>query len=378
MTSTPSSQAPGPDAAEDLAPLFQPAQMGALALPHRVLMAPLTRNRAEPDGRPGPHAAEYYRQRASAGAIFTEATQISAMGKGYLNTPGLHSDAHVEGWRRITDAVRAEGGRTIVQLWHVGRISHVSLLPVGAQPVAPSAIRAQAQTFTAAGFEDVSEPRALEAAEIAQLVEDYRSAARRAKDAGFDAAELHSANGYLLDQFVNRHTNHRTDGYGGSPQARARLTREATEAVAEVMGADRVGVRLSPTNQFNDMARPGTEEDYAAVITALDELGLAFLHMVEQFPGAPRTDDDAAAMDALRALWSGFYIANGEFDAATAARWIGEGRADAIAFGRAFIANPDLPERMRVGAALNAPDPDTFYGGDHRGYTDYPFMRASA
>ncbi len=353
--------------------LFKPLTMGSLELPNRVLMAPLTRNRAHPDGTPHDTATTYYRQRASAGLIFTEATQISAMGKGYINTPGIHADAHTAAWKRITDAVHAGGGRIFVQLWHVGRISHTSLLPDGQPPVAPSAVRAEAQTFAESGFVDTSQPRALETSEIPALIEEYRQAARRALEAGFDGVEVHSANGYLLDQFLHSHTNLRTDQYGGNPENRARLTLEATQAVAEVFGAGRVGVRLSPTGTFNDM-RPDDEETFAAVIDGLNRIGLAYLHVVEKFPGAEVSDADQAMRQRLRDRWAGVYIANGDFDDRTAADWIARGRAHAIAFGRPFIANPDLPERFRRQAPLNEPDQATFYGGDHHGYTDYPFL----
>lgn len=356
--------------------LFKPLTMGALELPNRVLMAPLTRNRAHPDGTPHELAITYYRQRASAGVIFTEATQISPMGKGYVNTPGIHTDAHMAAWKRITDAVHAAGGRIFLQLWHVGRISHTSLLPDGQAPVAPSAIRAQTQTFGEDGFVDTSQPRALETREIPALIEDYRAAARRAVAAGFDGAEVHSANGYLLDQFLHAHTNQRTDQYGGSPENRARLTIEVTQAVAEVMGPGRVGVRLSPTGTFNDM-RPDDEDAFAAAIDGLNRLGLAYLHVVEKFPGAEVSEADTAMLERLRARWDGVYIANGDFDDEMAADWIARERAHAVAFGRPFLANPDLPERFRRQAALNEPDQQTFYGGDHRGYTDYPFLEDS-
>ncbi len=306
--------------------LFKPLTMGALELPNRVLMAPLTRNRAHPDGTPHEMAISYYRQRASAGLIFSEATQISPMGKGYINTPGIHSDAHVAGWKRITDAVHAGGGRIFLQLWHVGRISHTSLLPDGQPPISASPVRANAQTFAESGFVDTSEPRALETSEIPALIEAYRQAARRAVEAGFDGVEVHSANGYLLDQFLHSHTNLRTDQYGGSPENRARLTLEVTQAVADVFGADRVGVRLSPTGTFNDM-RSDDEETFAAVIGGLDRMGLAYLHVVEQFPGADVSDDDVAMLERLRARWHGVYIANGDFDDRTAAEWIGRARA---------------------------------------------------
>jgi len=361
----------------DTSILFRPLRIGAAEVPNRVLMAPLTRNRAHPDGTPHAMAVEYYRQRASAGLILTEATQISAEGKGYINTPGIHTDAQVEGWRRVTEAVHAAGGRIWLQLWHVGRISHVSLLPDGQPPVAPSAIRANAQTFID-GMVDVSEPRALGTEELPRVVEDYVIAAERAKEAGFDGVEVHAANGYLLDQFLQDRTNHRADAYGGSVAARTRLPLEVTEAVAGVWGPDRVGLRLSPFGTFNDMGDSDPESHFGAIYEAFDRLGLAFLHVVEKFPGIDATPEQAAALDRLRARWSGTYIANGYFDAARAADWIARGRADAVTFGRPFIANPDLPERFRTGAALNEPDHATFYGGDHRGYTDYPFLAREA
>jgi N-ethylmaleimide reductase len=358
--------------------LFNPLRIGALEVPNRVLMAPLTRNRADADGTPRAIAAEYYRQRSSAGLIVTEATQISPEGKGYLDTPGIHYDNHVAAWRRITDTVHAAGGRIFLQLWHVGRISHVSLLPRGQAPVAPSAIRAKAQTFSADGFVDVSEPRALETAELLRIVADYVDAAGRAKEAGFDGVEIHAANGYLLDQFLRDGSNKRTDAYGGNAENRARLTLDVTEAVVGVWGADRVGIRLSPFGSFNDMFDSAPEETFSTVYRQLDWLGLAYLHVVESFPGSDTNAQDAAALDRLRTLWTGTYIANGDFDAARAAEWIEQGRTDAVSFGRPFIANPDLPERYRAGSVLNVPDQATFYGGGAEGYIDYPFVDRKA
>ncbi|MEM9782556.1 MAG: alkene reductase [Pseudomonadota bacterium] len=353
--------------------LFTPLPLGRSVLPNRVLMAPLTRNRAHADGTPWEKAAVYYAQRASAGLILTEATQISREGQGYIQTPGIHAETQVAGWRRITDAVHAAGGRIWLQLWHVGRISHTSLQPGGQAPVAPSAIRAQAQTFAQAGFVDVSEPRALETEEIARLIEDYRVAARNALRAGFDGVEVHAANGYLLDQFLADRSNQRTDRYGGSIENRIRLPLEVTEAVAAIWGADRVGLRFSPFGRFNDAGDSDPEALFSAAYRAFDALGLAYLHVVEKFPGFDVPDAEQAALDRLRALWTGTYIANGAFDGATAADWIARGRADAVTFGRPFIANPDLPARLLEGSALAAPDGDTFYGGDEKGYTDYPF-----
>ena len=358
--------------------LFDSLRIGAIDAPNRVLMAPLTRNRSLPDGRPWGVAATYYAQRASAGLVITEATQISAEGKGYLNTPGIHTDEHVEGWKYIVDAVHAAGGRIACQLWHVGRISHVSLQPDGQQPVAPSAIRADTQTFTAEGFTDVSEPRALETDEIPRVIEDYRHAARCAKAAGFDAVEVHAANGYLLDQFIQDGTNKRTDEYGGSIGNRIRLPYEVTEAVAEIMGADRTGVRVSPNGDANDIHDSDVAETFGALYKHLDHLGLAYLHVMEQFPGTERTEDELKRLEDLRGHWSGVYIANGGFDAAQASAYIERGRAHAVAFGRPFIANPDLPDRYRRGAPLNEPDQDTFYGGNEKGYTDYPTLGEAA
>lgn len=362
----------------DVSPLFDPLPLGADTLPNRVLMAPLTRNRAHEDGTPWEVAAEYYAQRASAGLILTEATQISPEGKGYINTPGIHSEAQVAGWRRITDAVHAEGGRIWLQLWHVGRISHVTLQPGGQPPVAPSAVRAEAQTFTHEGFQDTSEPRALDTGEIPRLVADYRRAAENAKAAGFDGVEVHAANGYLLDQFLTDGANRRTDRYGGSVENRLRLPLEVTEAVIGVWGSDRVGLRLSPFGTFNGVTESDREGLFTAAYRAFDRLGLAFLHVVEKFPGSDVADAEAEALDRLRGHWTGTYIANGDFDGARAADWVRRGRAHAITFGRPFIANPDLPERIRLGAPLNEPDHATFYGGDERGYTDYPALETAA
>jgi N-ethylmaleimide reductase len=354
--------------------LERPIDIGELHIKNRVFMAPLTRNRAAPDGTPGPWAETYYRQRASAGLIITEATQISAMGKGYINTPGIYQPQHIAAWRKIVDGVHAEGGCIFLQLWHVGRISHTSLLPNNVSPVAPSAIRAKSRTVTSSGFVEVSEPRALTLAEIRATIEDYGTAARNAKSAGFDGVEIHAANGYLIDQFLQSGANHRTDSYGGSVANRLRFLMEVVESVSSVWDASRITVRLSPRGTFNDM---GDEEPASLFTEAVRELAsrelVHWLHIVEGSPGAPPPPSDVRALfGRLRQNWRGLYIANGGYDGPGGEQALQEGRADAIAYGRAFLANPDLPWRLANGAMLNEPDPATFYGGTEHGYTDYP------
>ncbi len=357
--------------------LFRPLRVGALELPNRVLMAPLTRNRAHGDGTPRDIAATYYRQRASAGLIISEATQISAMGKGYKDTPGIYTDRHVEGWKPIIEAVHAAGGRIFCQLWHVGRISHISLLPEGAQPVSASAIRANAQTFTEGGFEDTSEPIALDGDGIARTLDDYSTAVRCAMKAGFDGVEVHSANGYLLDQFLQDGVNRRDDDYGGPVENRLRLLGEVLDRVGAVFPADRIGVRLSPLGQANDMSDSNPEATFSAAYRMLSDRKLAYLHAIEQFYGQDTVDEERALLKRLRALYDGVFVGNGAYDAKRARHAIAEGDADAITFGRPFIANPDLPERFRLGAELNEPDQEKFYGGGREGYTDYPLLDPS-
>ncbi len=358
--------------------LFEPLQIGAVTAPNRVFMAPLTRNRADNDtDNPGELAKNYYRQRAGAGLIVTEATQISRQGKGYLATPGIYTDAHVAKWRDITGAVHEEGGRIALQLWHVGRISHVSLQPDGAQPVSASPVRAETQTFTADGFQDASEPRALETEEIPGLVADYAEAARRAREAGFDLVEVHGANGYLIDQFLRDGVNQRDDAYGGAIENRIRFLVEVVTAVAGEIGAERTGLRLSPFNRFNDISDSDPEPLFAAALDALNPLGLAYLHFVEAMPGAPLAPDEQAALKRLIARWDGVYLANGGYDAETGETAVKNG-ADAVAYGRPFIANPDLPRRFQLGAVLNEGDQATFYGGGAEGYIDYPFLSERA
>ena len=365
-------------------PLFQPVALGALSLQHRVVMAPLTRMRAL---RPGdvPHAlnAKYYGQRASdGGLIITEATDISAEARGYPGAPGIYTEAQIEGWRGVTDAVHAKGGLIVSQIWHAGRVSHSSMHPAGARPVSSSA-RPVSGVHMDVNFAPVpfETPRPLELDEIPEIVASFVAAARNAREAGFDGVELHSANGYLLDQFLQDNVNARTDQYGGSLANRARLLLEVVDAVAALWSADRVGVRVSPWGKFNDMgdSDPGALFDYVA--GALGKRGLAYLHVVE--PRADQQSDinalDPNAPDAagrFKSKFGGKVISAGGYVHATASAAIAEGRADAIAFGRLFIANPDLPERFRHGAALNRYDRSTFYGGDAHGYTDYPALAA--
>ncbi|HEY4555861.1 MAG TPA: alkene reductase, partial [Lysobacter sp.] len=306
--------------------LFSPVQLGALRLANRVVMAPLTRNRANAEREPSELAAEYYAQRASAGLIITEATQIDPLGQGYLDTPGLYSPGQVEAWKRVTDAVHARGGRIVVQLWHVGRISHVSLLPPGEVPVAPSAVRARTQTFTADGFVEVSEPRALDLAELACVVASYRTAARNAIAAGFDGVEVHAANGYLLDQFLRDGSNRRDDAYGGSIENRVRLLHEVVEAVADAIGGDRVGVRLSPVTPSNDAHDSDPQPLFEHAVERLAPLGLAYLHVIEGATGGAR-DVAPFDYDALRTRFPGGWIVNNGYDADGAAAAIAEGRA---------------------------------------------------
>ncbi len=352
--------------------LFQPVQVGALALKNRIVMAPMTRNRA--DAKDAPHFlnARYYAQRASAGLIVTEGSQVSPQGKGYPGTPGIYSPEQVEGWRLVTEAVHARGGRIFLQAWHVGRISHPSLQPDGALPVGPSAVQPAGSAMTATGLQPFVTPRALELDEIPGIVADFRRAAVNAKAAGFDGVELHGANGYLFDQFLRDSTNRRKDAYGGSVENRARLLLEVADVAAEVLGAGRVGVRLSPVNPFNDLSDSNPPATFGHVAAALGKRGLAYLHL------ARGGDDGSFDWGALRHAFGGKVILAGGFDRAQAAAALAAGTADLIAFATAYLANPDLPERLRFDAPLNTPDRATFYGGDERGYVDYPSLGDAA
>ena len=362
--------------------LFSPLKIGPYQLKHRLVMAPLTRMRAEkPSLAPRPLNTEYYAQRAtSGGLIIAEASPIAATGFGSPGVPGIYSEQQIKGWRDVVDAVHAKGGLIFLQLWHVGRVSHSSFQPGGVLPVAPSAVAISdaLKTATADGKVTTYEtPRALETSEIPGVIEAYRQAARNALEAGFDGVEIHGANGYLIEQFLQSHTNLRTDQYGGGIENRTRFLMEVTQAVIEVWGADRVGVRLSPYGVANDSGEPDPMPLYSHAIKSLDPLGLAYLHFVEpRSSGAGRAEVNhqnvPAAMVLFRPIWNGTLITAGGFTGETADAAIAAGHADAIAFGRIFISNPDLPRRLKSGFPLTPYNRATFYGGEEIGYTDYP------
>ena len=351
--------------------LFQPYTLGRLTLANRIVMGPLTRNRAGTGLVPSELAATYYAQRASAGLIVTEATQVSAQAQGYQDTPGLYTAEQIAGWRKVTDAVHAKGGCIFVQLWHVGRVSHVDVQPGGAAPVAPSAIRAVTKTFVNNGFADVSEPRALEIGELPGIVNDFRQAAANALAAGFDGVEIHGANGYLLEQFIKDGANQRTDAYGGSIENRARLLLEVVTAVADEIGTDRTGVRISPVSPANGIASSDPQPQYNYITEQLSALGIVYLHVVEGATGGPR-DVAPFDYDALRTRFKQTYLANNGYNLEFATAALNDGKADLFAFGRPFISNPDLVERLKTGAPLAQLNPATLYGGGAAGYTDYP------
>jgi len=352
------------------ADLFSPIKIGHLALPSRIVMAPMTRNRA-PNSIPTDLMAEYYRQRASAALIISEGAQVSEQGIGYPATPGIHTPEQVQGWQRITGAVHAMGGHIFCQLWHCGRISHPDY-HAGALPVAPSAIRPAGQAFTYDGMKDFVTPRALDLDEIPGIIEQYRHATNCAIQAGFDGVEIHAANGYLIDQFLRDGTNQRTDQYGGSIENRLRLLGEVTRAVVSEIGAASVSVRISPINGFNDIHDSNPQALFNHVAAMLSNLEIAYLHVVEvSMAGEP---NQRVVMAEIRRNFSGVYIANGGYDRARAIAAIAGGRADLVSFAVPFLANPDLPARFRCHAPLNEPDQTTFYGGDAHGYTDYPTL----
>ncbi len=350
--------------------LFAPIELGPYELRNRIVMAPLTRNRAGQGQVPQPMNVLYYRQRVSAGLIISEATQVCPEGVGYPNTPGIHSAEQVKGWRAITEAVHQEGGRIFLQLWHVGRISHPSLQPGGVLPIAPSAIKPEGDAITYEGLKPFVTPRALDLAELPGIVAQYRRGAQHAIEAGFDGVEVHSANGYLLDQFLRDGSNHRTDAYGGSIENRARLLFDVVEAVTQVWGVNRVGVRISPVTPFNSMQDSEPDKTFGYVAKKLGALKLAYLHVVEMDQSVVTTGQ-SVDFRRLRDLFGGIYMVCGCYTFERATTALARSEADLIAFGRLFIANPDLPERFAKGAPLNAPQVETFYGGAEKGYTDY-------
>jgi N-ethylmaleimide reductase len=354
--------------------LFDPVRIGDLYLANRIVMAPLTRNRAAPGQVPSELAVEYYRQRASAGMIITEASQVCPAGQGYVDTPGIYSAEQVAGWRRVTDAVHAEGGRIVVQLWHVGRISHVSLQPNGQMPVSSTSRRAETKTFTRDGFVPVSSPRALRTDEIPAVVASYRNAARSAMDAGFDGVEVHGANGYLIEQFLRDSINDRGDEYGGPIPNRVRLLLEVMQAVVGAIGGGRTGLRLSPVTPAND-AGPDSDPQalFEYAVAQLAPLRLAFVEVVEGQTAGAR---DFAPFDyaALRRRFAGAWMVNNGYQRQMALEAVASGAADVVSFGRPFISNPDLVYRLRENAPLAALDPGTLYGGGAKGYIDYPAL----
>lgn len=357
--------------------LFQPLKLGAIELPNRVVMAPLTRNRATADNVPSDLAVTYYAQRASAGLIISEATQVVPEGQGYPNTPGIHSDEQVAGWQRVTDAVHKAGGRMVLQLWHVGRVSHPVFQPGGKLPVAPSALAPKGQLY---GFDwkkmDYVTPRALDLSELPGVIAGYVKGAENARKAGFDGVEVHGANGYLLDQFLRDGTNKRTDAYGGSIENRAKLMLEVSKAAAAVAGPERTGIRISPVTPANDISDSNPQPLFDHIVDQLNALKLVYIHVIEGATGGPR---DNAPFDyaSLRKRFKQAYMANNGYDAALANKVLDAGAADLIAFGKPFISNPDLVERLKKGAALNEWDKNTFYGGGAKGYTDYPTLGAA-
>ncbi|MFF3432218.1 alkene reductase [Streptomyces sp. NPDC002602] len=352
---------------------FDPIALSGKHLANRVVMAPMARSRAYgPGAEPTELMATYYAQRASAGLIVSESIQPSPVGQGYPDTPGLHTTGQVQAWRTVTDAVHREGGVIFAQLMHAGRISHPNLLPDGMEPVGPSAVAANGQIYTHQGRKDLAAPKELTEAEIRQTIADFAVSARNAIEAGFDGVELHGANGYLIHQFLGPHSNRRTDAWGGDTEGRMRFAVEAVTAVTEAIGSARVGLRISPGNPFNDMSEDNLGEVYGALLERLAGLDLAYLHLMEG------PDRDLTAH--LRKAWPGTFILNPfthpDPTGPDALRLIEDGSADMLAYGALFLANPDLPRRLASGGPFNTPDPATFYGGDHHGYTDYPTLTA--
>ncbi len=358
--------------------LFDTFRLGDLTLPNRIVMAPLTRNRAAAGFVPSELAPQYYSMRADAGLLITEASQISQQGQGYQDTPGIYTDAQVEGWKKVTDAVHAKGGRIFIQLWHVGRVSHTSLQPNGGAPVAPSALTAATKTFVNNGFAETSAPRALELSEIPGIIEDYRRAAANAIKAGFDGVEVHGANGYLIDQFLKDGANQRTDAYGGSIENRTRFLLEVMDAIIAEIGATRTGLRLSPVSPANGVSESNPQTLFNYVIDELEKRHPVYIHVVEGATGGPRDVAPDFSFEELRKRYSGAWMVNNGYDLALANSVLADGKADLVAFGKPFIANPDLVERLRRDASLNEVDRDTLYGGGAKGYIDYPTLKDAA
>jgi len=371
--------------------LFDPIKFGDIELANRIAMAPLTRNRS-PKAIPNDLNVTYYEQRATAGLIITEGTPVSHQGQGYADVPGLYLDAAVDGWKKVTEAVHRRGGKIVTQIWHVGRVSHTSLQPNGGAPVAPSAISAGGKTYIinadgSGAFADTSDPRALELSEIPGIVSDFAKGARAAIDAGFDGVEIHGANGYLVDQFMKDGANHRTDEYGGSIENRARFALEVVDAVTKEIGAGRVGIRLSPVTPGNGISDTNPQAVFNYVVAELGKRGLAFIHVIEGATGGDRNfyqGDKPFDYQELKNIYrkaggTGGWLVNNGYDGESAAKAVESGYADAVAFGKLFIANPDLVQRLKDGATtFNELDKATLYGGGAKGYTDYPALEAVA
>ena len=353
--------------------LFEPYELGSLTLRNRIVMAPITRSRAGAGMVPKQSAATYYGQRASAGLIIAEASQVSQQGQGYQDTPGIYSKEQIAGWREVTERVHERGGRIFLQLWHVGRISHTFYQPNNGAPIAPSAIRPNVKTFVNGEFVDVSQPRALEPEEIPTVIEDFRRGAMHAMEAGFDGVEIYGANGYLLDQFAKDGSNKRTDAYGGSIENRSRFMLDVAKAVATEVGSDRTGIRLSPVTPTNDVIDSDPKALFQHIADEISALRLVYLHVIE---AASATPGDCSVFDykALRKRFKGAYIANKGYTLDFADKALAANDADLVSFGKLFVSNPDLVERFRKNAPLSEADPTTFYGGDTKGYTDYPSL----
>lgn len=350
--------------------LLEPLKMGNLTLPNRVFMAPLTRCRAGPNNVPHELNALYYAQRASAGLIITEATQVSPRGVGYPNTPGIHTGSQVEGWKLVTKAVHEKGGRIFLQLWHVGRVSHPSYQPNGDLPISSSAVAIKGNINTPTGKQPYVAPRALELSEIPGVINEYREGAKNAKRAGFDGVEIHGANGYLIDQFIRDGVNIRTDRYGGSLENRARFALEVVDAVTQEWESKRVGIRLSPNGAFNGMSDSDPKGIYGYLLEHLKTRNLGYVHIIDPM----ENDQHLVPLAFIRTIYTDLIVTNSNYTRETAEAVVQERLADAVAFGKLFLANPDLPERFKKNAALNVPDAKTFYGGGEHGYTDYPSL----